>query len=82
LSAFNPTSAGAGITIPSIEETFAFGLYAAGCEGCYVGGLSNLCHKWVIDVQKRLNYLHHLILCGLYMFWLIFCHLQVLTLSS
>jgi hypothetical protein len=52
-SRFNPTSAGAGIAVPSIMM-FASGFYIWGHAGSYAGDLSKLCHKCVTDVHKRL----------------------------
>jgi len=48
-----PTTAGTGITVPSIT-TFESVFYIRGYAGCYVGGLSELCHKCVTDIWKRL----------------------------
>jgi len=66
LSGFNPASAGAGITVPSIA-TFVSGFYNGGHASYYASGLAKLCHKCVTDACKRLtlhfcfSFLWHLI---------------------
>jgi len=58
MSRFNPTPAEAGIVVPRVVKvTSAF--YTMGdtgeYKGCYVSGLSKLCHKCGTNVHKRLN---------------------------
>jgi len=52
LPGFNPASAGAGVTEPSIA-TFSSVYYSQGYAGCYVGGQPELYHKYVIDIPTH-----------------------------
>jgi len=51
LSGFNPASTGVGIAAFSSPPSHKGTL---GDVGCYVGGLSKLCHKCVMHSQQRL----------------------------
>jgi hypothetical protein len=53
-SRFNHTSAGASIIIPSVVM-FASALYTGEHAGCHMGDIPEQCHKYVADVQKRLE---------------------------
>jgi hypothetical protein len=53
-SGFNTASLGAGIAVPSAVN-FACRFYTGGHRSFFVGGLSDLCHKCVADVQKTLT---------------------------
>jgi len=46
-SKFNSASSGAGVTVPSVATTFYLGFTLRWYEGCYAGGLSEICHKYV-----------------------------------
>jgi hypothetical protein len=59
LSRFNPTSAGAGVTVFCVIM-LASVFHNGGHVSCNVGVLSELCHKYVTYICKRLNLYTHL----------------------